>query len=1104
MTFPRHASTGRTLTLLLAATALAAPARAAEGPAGAEFFEKKVRPVLAQHCYGCHSARAKKLRGGLRVDSRAALLKGGDSGPALVPGRPEQSRLVEAVGYTNVELQMPPKARLPEAAVKDLAAWVKMGAPWPSEGTAAATAPVKVGSDLEKRKREHWAWRPVSPQAAPAVKNTQWPRGPVDRFILARLEAKGLRPASDTDRHTLLRRLSFDLIGLPPTPAEVEAFVRDPAPDAVEKTVDRLLASPHYGERWGRHWLDLARYAESRGHEFDYTAPNAYHYRDWVIRALNLDLPYDDFVTEQIAGDLLPRPRRHPTEGFNESVLGTGFWFLGEELHSPVDVRQDQADRYDNMVDVFGKTFLGLTVACARCHDHKFDAISTKDYYALFGFLRSSNYRLARFDTMEHNRRVAAELWRLREEARAPVQRALAKALRPGVGRTADYLLAAREAVLPGGGGVEKAARERKLDAAVLRRWVAHLADGPEEDDDPLHEWAQPSDSRKQGAAGLRGADVVVDYARCTPDAWLTDGVAYGPGPVRPGDLRLGGSAERPSVRLFDRAAAEKDPAWDGLRPAPGAEIDPGEIGMKFEPGGRTLRTPSFTVGAGKVYYLVKGYGYAYAAVAGHRLIAGPLHGRLVRRIDAGPQFRWVAHDLSEYKGYPTHVQFTPTGELAVAMVVQAEWIAGLPERPNTALLQALSADKALSLDARARALQRLLLGVLARLEADQVRDTPDAADQARLANWLLGHTDLFAVSKSAVAEAARPFLVRQAAVLSKIKPASRLAMAMMDGNGVDERVFIRGSHKAPGEVAPRRLLEALAGPGRIAAPRGSGRLELARQVTDPALNPFVARVLVNRVWHHLFGRGLVASVDNFGVLGERPTHPELLDYLADRFVREGWSVKRLVRTLVLSRTYGMSSTAGGPGDAADPENLLLHRARLRRLEGEAIRDALLAVSGRLDGRMFGPSVPVHLTAFQEGRGRPASGPLDGDGRRSVYLAVRRNFLSPFLLAFDTPSPFSTVGRRTVSNVPAQALILMNDPFVQQQAELWARRTLAQPGDERERITRMYQSAFAREPTADELAACSDFIHSHARPDGAAWADLAHVLFNAKEFIFLH
>jgi hypothetical protein len=1113
MTVPRHACAGRTLPLLLAAVAVAAPARGAEGTAGVEFFESKVRPVLAQHCYGCHSARAKKLRGGLRLDSRAALLKGGDSGPALVPGRPDQSRLVEAVAYGKVELQMPPKGRLPEAAVKDLAAWVKMGAPWPEEG-AASTAPVKGVFDLQQRKRDHWAWRPVRPQAPPAVKDAGWPRGPVDRFLLARLEEKGLAPAPDTDRRTLLRRLSFDLIGLPPTEEEVEAFVGDPSPRAVEKVVDRLLASPHFGERWGRHWLDLVRYAESRGHEFDYTAPNAHHYRDWVIRALNLDLPYDQFVTEQIAGDLLPEPRRHPTEGFNESVLGTGFWFLGEELHSPVDVRQDQADRYDNMVDVFGKTFLGLTVACARCHDHKFDAISTKDYYSLFGFLRSSNYRLARFDTMEHNRRVAAELWRLREEARPPVQRALAEALRPGAGQTADYLLAARDVMLSGG-RPEEVARGRKLDLAVLRRWVAHLTAARDDERDPFHLWAKPGASTAAAPADApqRGAEVIVDYGRCTPDAWLTDGVAFGPGPVRPGDLRLDGSAGRPCVRFIDRAAAEKDPAFDGLRPAAGEENDPGALGAVAR-AGRVLRTPSFTVTAGKVYYLVRGSGHAYASVATHALIAGPLHGKLLLPLNAGPRFRWVAHDLSAYKGYPAHVQFTPAGkgDFAVAVVVQADAAPADIGRPKAGLLRLLASDKPLSAEELACSYQRLFLEAVSRLGADRVVGAADAPDQAALANWLLRNAALFAADDKAaargVAEAARPFLARQAALLSRIKPESRLAMTMMDGDGVDERVFIRGSHKAPGEVAPRRFLEALAGPGRVATPRGSGRLELARQVTDPALNPFVARVLVNGVWHHLFGRGIVASVDNFGVLGDRPTHPELLDYLADRFVRDGWSVKHLIRTLVLSRAYAMSSTAGGPGDAADPEDLLLHRARLRRLEGEAIRDAMLAVSGRLDGRMFGAPVPVHLTAFQEGRGRPKSGPLDGDGRRSVYLSVRRNFLSPFLLAFDTPSPFSTVGRRTVSNVPAQALILMNDPFVQQQAELWARRALARPGDERERITHMYLSAFGRAPTEDELAACRGFLRGQARPDGkandAAWANLAHVLFNAKEFIYLH
>src|SRR5262249_36713033 len=285
--------------------------------------------------------------------------------------------------------------------------------------------------NLQKRKMEHWAWQPIQLSAVPAVRDAAWAQSPVDAFILSRLEAKGLKPAERADRRRLLRRVTFDLVGLPPTPEEINAFLKDDSPEAFAKVVDRLLDSPRFGERWARHWLDLVRYAESRGHELDYTTPNAYQYRDYVIRALNADIPYDQFVTEHIAGDLMQRPRLHPRERFNESILGTGFWFLGEEVHSPVDTRQDEADRFDNRIDVMTKAFLGLTVSCARCHDHKFDAISARDYYALFGFLESSSYRLARFDSLEQNRRIAVELAKLRERTRPEFHRAIAAALRP-------------------------------------------------------------------------------------------------------------------------------------------------------------------------------------------------------------------------------------------------------------------------------------------------------------------------------------------------------------------------------------------------------------------------------------------------------------------------------------------------------------------------------------------------------------------------------------------------------------------------------------------------------------------------------------------------
>jgi hypothetical protein len=870
--------------------------------------------------------------------------------------------------------------------------------------------------------------------------------------------------------------------------------------------------------------------------------PNAYQYRDYVIRAFNADVPYDQFVREHIAGDLLPEPRRHAKEGFNESILGTGFWFLGEELHSPVDIRQDKADRFDNRIDVLTKTFLGMTVSCARCHDHKFDAISQKDYYALFGFLESSGYRLVRFDALEHNRRIARELDALRRKARPVVQRALAEALRPGAERLAEYLLAARAVMLDGTASrpaaeherLERIARERRLAADRLARWVAHLGRAAQDTGDPLHAWARVAadagagdparlaerlrpmitEARKRNAAAdaaLKGAEVIVDYSRCRPGEWMPDDVSFGTGPVRPGELRLGGEPGRLELKFFDRGAAEIDPVWRGLRAAPGEEGEPGAVGRRLR-AGRTLRTPSFTVQGGKVFYLVRGKGLAYAAVDAHVLINGPLHGALVLDLNAGPEFRWVAHDLTPYRGHRTAIEFTAAegADFAVAMVVQAERAPGSVDQPDPALLALLSGKEAGTLEGLAAGYQRLFLDGLKRLEEDRLVGAPAASEYARLADWLWRHAELFdEIARKRLAEASAPFLASQKELTARIKTESRLAPVMLDGSGVDERVHIRGVAKAPGELAPRRFLEALAGPERLSIARGSGRLELARQITDPALNPLLARVMVNRIWHHLFGRGIVASVDNFGELGDRPTHPELLDYLADRFVKGGWSVKKLVRALVLTRTYQMSSR-GGPGDAVDPDNLLLHRMRVRRLEGEAVRDALLAVSGRLNSRLFGPSVPVHLTPFLDGRGRPASGPLDGDGRRSVYLAVRRNFLSPLLLAFDTPIPFSTVGRRTVSNVPAQALILMNDPLVHQQAHLWAKRVLASPGSARERIAGMYRSAFSRPPTVAELEACLEFLreqaglHAGRQDDPAVWADLAHALFNVKEFIFVH
>jgi hypothetical protein len=1123
---------------MYAVAALPAPAQAQDA-VSAEFFEKKVRPVLVEHCYKCHSADAKKLKGGLRLDSRDGLLRGGDTGPAIVPGNPEKSRLVEAINYKNVDLQMPPKGKLPDAVIADLTDWVKRGAAWPNEQKPTAAAG-KDGIDIQERKKNHWAWQPIKVSPAPIVKHVLWPQSPIDAFLLARMEAKGLKPAGPADRRTLLRRVTFDLTGLPPTPQEIDAFLRDTSSDAFVKVVNRLLDSPQFGERWARHWLDLVRYAESRGHEMDYTTPNAYQYRDYVIRALNADVPYDRFVTEHIAGDLLQRPRLHPKDGFTESILGTGFWFLGEEVHSPVDTRQDEADRFDNRIDVMTKTFLGLTVACARCHDHKFDAITSKDYYALFGFLESSSYRLVRFDSLEHNRHIARELQGLRERTSPNLCKALADALQPSARKLSAYLLAAREVLLAGPdddarsgrthaetyrfrlGGVSES---RGLDLDTLTAWTSHLVSCTAED--PFYLWAhvatraetrepaqfarelarfQAVEAEKQRAAeaGRKTAEIIVNYGQENPE-WMPDDCSFGEGPTRLGDVHVIAAAGRPQLRLIERGAATYDRAWDFLKPAAGAENDPSAIGKVLR-AGRSIRTPGFALKSGKLYYLVRGMGQAYAAVGQHTLINGPLHAQLVSEIKTGGKYRWVPHDLSAYQGQPAHVEFTaqPGQDFEIAMVVQSDQS---PLDKADPLVPKLTGEVS-TLEKLAARYQCILHEACAKLRKGECAREPGSV---HLLQWCLMHPELIGAGPewTALTKAAELQLAEEKQILGRARAESRLALAMLDGSGVDERVFVRGSPKALGEPTPRRFLEALVGPTPLSIAHGSGRMELARQMTDPQINPLLPRVMVNRLWHHLFGRGITASVDNFGVMGEPPTHPELLDYLADRFVKEGWSIKKMIRTLVLTNAYQMDSGSTASTEDADPQNLLLHHMRVRRLEGEAVRDAMLAVSGRLDSRMYGPAVPVHLTPFLDGRGRPTSGPLDGDGRRSLYLAVRRNFLSPLLLTFDTPTPFSTVGRRTVSNVPAQALILMNDPFVHQQAEIWARRVLDAPRTLEEQVTRMYEAAFGRLPTDIELSTCKSFLEEQAKvqntkmDDVPPWKDLAHTLFNVKEFIFL-
>lgn len=1101
-----------------------------------EFFEKKVRPLLAARCYECHGPQAEEPKGGLRVDSRQALLNGGDTGPAIAPGKPQESLLIDSVNYGDV-YQMPPRSKLPEKEIAVLTEWVQRGAPWPAEQTTAPSA--SSGSfSIAERRDAHWSWAPIQPTPPPATANTSWPRQPLDSFLLARLEEKQLEPAELAEGPALLRRLYFDLTGLPPPPDEAQAFLQLSEREQEQeylRIVDRLLASPAFGERFARHWLDLVRYAESRGHEFDYDAANAWQYRDYVIRAWSSDLPYDQFVIEHVAGDLLQTPRLHPQRRFNESVLATGFWHLGEWVHSPVDIRQDETDRFDNMIDVFGKAFLGLTVACARCHDHKFDAISQRDYYALSGYLQSCDYRQVRFETMEQHRDVARRLQELAELRLPAILKAVAGQLSFGVDRTSDYLLAAAKLLreTANSDAVGALARERRLSPDQLTAWRNALQPAVDSHDDFLHRFAsaaisgdpasgeaasgepivgEPNNSPRQTSDPAAGG-AVINYQSAPQALFMPDGPTFGTGPLRAGDLltplRDGGDA----LRFASYGAARRDLRWRGLSLSPGVQGESGKL-AGVDRAGKSLRTPTFTLTGQQLHYLVRGAGYAYAVVDSHRMVNGPLHGELWIEFHHDDAPTWVTHNLPAYQGHQAHIEFIARGqaELEVLRVEQS------PQAPYSPPRAADLAPAGESLVELAAAYQSLLEQTIERAASSSLAGAADSGQRAAIMNWLLTrHRSLFGEAPAASAQVESLLAAyerEQQAILKEVTWESQTAMAMWDGDGVDDRLLIRGNSRTPAEVVARGMLEAIAGPRQPSPPEGSGRLELAQSLVDRS-NPFTSRVIVNRLWKYLFAEGLAPSVDNLGVLGQAPTHPELLDFLADRFMRRGWSVKQLVREIVTSSAYRMSSR-NPAGKEADPANALWHQARIRRLEGEAIRDTILAVSGRLDRRQFGPSVPVHLTAFLQGRGRPAeSGPLDGAGRRSIYLAVRRNFLSPMMLAFDAPIPLGAVGRRNVSNVPAQALIMLNDPFVYEQARRWAEDVLAHSDKSfAGRLNRMYFTAYSRPPTATETARAEAFLRRQGQElglpeqalseDVRIWTDLCHVLMNAKEFVFVN
>lgn len=878
-------------------------------------------------------------------------------------------------------------------------------------GTALPATAASKAFQIDERKKEHWCWAPVSRPALPEVHNPSWPANEIDRFILVRLEEKHLAPAEEADRRTLIRRASFIVTGLPPTPEEIADFLADARPHAFARVVDRLLASPRFGERWARHWLDRVRYAETLGHEFDYAIIGAWRYRDYLIRALNQDLPFNQFLMEHVAGDLLPTPRLL-APGINESATATAFYFIGQQAHSPVDVKQSESDLMENQIDVLTKSFQGLTVGCARCHDHKFDAISTADYYALYGVMSSSRYVQRVLN--------AAEM-----EPQAKVLSALKKNLRTLAAAALEQsaLSSSNEVIAVAATDTCPCSAEEAEEIGNLQKWLAR---------GPAWEWVD-------------------------------------------GDFQLGTSNASPVRAVIAPGTAHSARISTALQ---------GE-----------LQSPTFTITNRYLLARVSGHEARLRVVVDNfTLIRSPIYGALKRIVESNEP-RWLVFDLETWKGHRAYV----------ALVDNTAWDPADEQRN----------DRGYAADGFA-AIDRVLL-------SDSATPPPPGPSRrilrselvTALKSWAAGtiteeQSWIINQSLPALRVNPSPALIEawdSCRSAERALPASQLIASTADGTGVEEHLFRRGSHRAPEAEVPRHYLTALSGTRPVGSARTSGRLEIASEMADPA-NPVTARVQANYLWHHAMGRGLVATVDNFGVLGERPSHPELLDYLATRLVENGWSNKQLLREILLSRTFRMSSRPADPQDEQkDPGNQLWHRAEVRRLEGESIRDSMLFVSGRLSTNLYGPPVPVHLTQFMEGRGRPStSGPLDGDGRRSIYLEVRRNFLSPMMLAFDCPIPATTVGRRSRSNVPAQGLTLMNDPFVQEQARLWAKRGLKGAGlSDGQRIDRFYEQGFGRPPTDAERDSTLQFLATQpglGREE--AFGDLCHVLFNVKEFVFVY
>lgn len=1006
-----------------------------------EFFEAKIRPVLVENCYECHNS-IDANEGGFIADFAAGMLKA-DSGPVIVKGKPEQSRLIKVLRHEIDGLEMPEGGpKLADDVIKDFEDWIAMGVPDPRDQapTEESLREQTSWANTLQRRKQWWSLQPIQSATLPDghhaddVSTTEL----IDAWINHGIQDAGLKAAPLADDATLIRRMYFVLTGLPPTFEEQNHWLaelkRGSARQAVvEALASELIDSPAFAERWARHWMDWIRYAESHGSEGDPRIENAWYYRDYLIRALNDDIPYDTMLREHVAGDLLPKPRINEQLGLNESTIATAHWRMVFHGFAPTDALDEKVRFIDDQINVFSKAFLGMTVSCARCHDHKFDAISQADYYALFGILSSCRPGRNVVNVDQAINAQTSELASLKQQIRRQVAEAWLRDL-DAVGQR----LFSRQ--FP-----------EKPDQAFLNavpNQLTALADGNDPKQPMSKRWQQRLQQVKanldHAAAVKQQATHYWDFANANDRrAWFGAG----------NGLEFDQQDDHPRDSFVVREAGVE--AIEQVMP-PAIRSD--RLSRKHA--GR-LTSPDLQLKENQVLWvLAKGAGQASVRYVVQDY---PRNGTVYPVQNLSTQWKWHRFDLAYWAGDSIHVEITTAKDAPLLTKNDAKsWFA---------------VRKALITDRSAPAPKTWSEGIAALLDQDQLTiNSQDelavkatATLQTAIESWRDGKANpvqsvlISDCVDHGVLSAHLEYSQRLKTLVESYRELESQVLVPTRVPGIEETVgsdqplMVRGNHKQLSERVPRRFLEAIDATPYDA--QDSGRLQLADDLLRED-NPLTRRVIVNRLWHHLYGTGLVRTPDNFGRLGFAPSHPELLDALADRFARQGWSIKQMVHAMVTTQAWQRSSRADEMSLEKDPDNQLFARANVRRMEAEAVRDALLSVSGNFSTQTYGPPVGAETN------------------RRSVYVRVIRNALDPFLRVFDYPEPFSCVGARDVTNVPAQSLAMMNSPQVVKHAKSLANRVLNDPSllTVESKINRMFRLSFARNATDNELLAARTML----------------------------